>query len=146
MLVRKYFCYVNGTRVLIGLCLLVTSHRSHIRDIWDSQDLTVAQIAIGLWLHIQSSKVERQQIMSLLHTRWQHCHARWRRCVVMERVAANASFLRTCFETRLTRGRSLTTQHWSVNSHTSSSHKRQLHPNNKCYSSTRHWSWTYTHP
>ena len=32
MLVRKFFCNVNDTRALIGLCLLVLSHLGQIQD------------------------------------------------------------------------------------------------------------------
>ena len=54
MLARRFLFYVNGTRALIGLCLLVTSHLGQIRDPWHSQVFTIANIVIGLSLHIHS--------------------------------------------------------------------------------------------
>ena len=52
MLAHKFLCNVNDTRALVGLCLLLTSHLGQIWDPWYSQAFTIAQIVIGLLLHI----------------------------------------------------------------------------------------------
>ena len=54
MLVRKFLCDVNDTRVHIAFCLLVTSHLGQIWDPWDSQVFIKAYKVIGLSPHVHS--------------------------------------------------------------------------------------------
>ena len=49
MLARRLHCTVNDTRALIGLCLIVTSQISQIRDPSNSRAFTIAHIIIVLF-------------------------------------------------------------------------------------------------